>query len=84
MRKVKKEGVIKDRMFFCCPSKKADSCDLFDWAQSEDEGPLECFHIVNFSMFRFYKYFGSINITGEKSLLILVMNPMGKKLIKSI
>jgi hypothetical protein len=81
MRKVKKEGVIKDRMFFCCPSKKADSCDLFDWAQSEDEGPLECFHIVTtfISMFRFYKYFLK---TGEKSLL--VMNPMGKKLIKSI
>ena len=30
-RKVKKEGLNKDRLFFCCPNDKETSCRYFEW-----------------------------------------------------
>jgi hypothetical protein len=36
-RKVKKEGINKDRMFFCCPNGKEDSCRFFEWAPDEPD-----------------------------------------------
>jgi hypothetical protein len=35
IRKVKKEGLNKDRKFFCCPNDKESSCKYFDWMPEE-------------------------------------------------
>ena len=35
IRIVKKEGVNKDREFFCCSKGKEDSCGFFEWVPSE-------------------------------------------------
>jgi hypothetical protein len=35
IRKVKKEGLNKDRKFFCCPNDKESSCKYFDWVPEE-------------------------------------------------
>ena len=35
IRKVKKEGLNKDREFFCCPNDKESSCKYFDWVPEE-------------------------------------------------
>ncbi|CAB4005029.1 endonuclease 8-like 3 [Paramuricea clavata] len=35
VRKVKKEGLNKDRKFFCCPNDKESSCGYFDWVPEE-------------------------------------------------
>ena len=43
IRKVKKEGLNKDRKFFCCPSNKETPCNFFDWVPDHEE-PTE----VNF------------------------------------
>ena len=41
IRKVKKEGINKDKLFFCCPQK--DSCRYFEWApEKEHFGPFHC------------------------------------------
>jgi hypothetical protein len=34
IRNVKKEGLNKDRKFFCCPNDKEFSCKYFDWVPS--------------------------------------------------
>ena len=47
-RKLKKEGVNKDRMFFCCPNDKENSCKFFwmgTWRTRHSP-----FYDVNFSM----------------------------------
>jgi hypothetical protein len=42
-RKVKKEGVNKGSMFFCCANEKEDSCRFFEWAPEEKRhGSLKC------------------------------------------
>jgi hypothetical protein len=46
IRKVKKEGLNKDRLFFCCPNDKESTCRFFEWAPDEELG---CFQTVNFS-----------------------------------
>lgn len=35
IRKVKKESVNKDRLFFCCPNNKETSCRFFEWVPEE-------------------------------------------------
>ena len=35
IRKMKKEGLNKDRKFFCCPNSKETSCNYFDWVPEE-------------------------------------------------
>ena len=35
IRKVKKEGLNKDRRFFCCPNDKENSCHFFEWVPEE-------------------------------------------------
>ena len=35
IRKVKKEGLNKDRKFFCCSNDKESSCKYFDWVPEE-------------------------------------------------
>ena len=42
VRKVKKEGLNKDRKFFCCPNDKESLCKYFDWV------PEEPYQDVNF------------------------------------
>ena len=49
-RKVKKEGANKDRMFFCCPNDKENSCKFFEWVPDEPDTPRPPFYDVNFSM----------------------------------
>lgn len=39
IRMVKKEGVNKDREFFCCSKGKEDSCGFFEWVPSEEMDP---------------------------------------------
>jgi hypothetical protein len=34
IRKVKKEGLNKDRLFFCCPNGE-NTCRFFEWAPEE-------------------------------------------------
>ena len=34
---MKKEGINKDRMFFCCPNDKENSCRFFEWAPDEPD-----------------------------------------------
>ena len=64
IRKVKKEGVNKDRTFFCCPNGKDNSCSYFEWTPSEEDIPIcPCFE-VNFSMPPSYNY--TIKRTGER------------------
>ena len=47
IRKVKKEGLNKDRLFFCCPNDKENTCRFFEWAPEEQSnGSLQP---VNFS-----------------------------------
>jgi hypothetical protein len=46
IRKVKKEGLNKDRLFFCYPNDKESTCRFFEWAPDEQLG---FFHTVNFS-----------------------------------
>ena len=36
IRKVKKEGLNKDRKFFCCPNDKETSCRYFEWIPKEE------------------------------------------------
>ena len=38
VRKVKKEGLNKDRLFFSCPNDKESSCQFFEWAPDEQLG----------------------------------------------
>jgi ssDNA-binding Zn-finger/Zn-ribbon topoisomerase 1 len=38
IRKVKKEGLNKDRLFFCCPNDKESTCPFFEWAPDEQVG----------------------------------------------
>ena len=41
IRKVKKEGINKDRLFFCCPQE--NSCRYFEWVpEKEHYGPFHC------------------------------------------
>ncbi|CAB3984635.1 endonuclease 8-like 3 [Paramuricea clavata] len=64
IRKVKKEGLNKDRTFFCCPNGKDNSCSYFEWTPSEEDIPVcPCFE-VNFSMPPSYNY--TIKRTGER------------------
>ena len=35
IRKVKKEGLNKDRRFFCCPNDKENSCRFFVWVPEQ-------------------------------------------------
>ena len=35
IRKVKKEGLNKDRLFFCCPNDKENTCRFFEWVPEE-------------------------------------------------
>ena len=35
IRKIKKEGLNKDRRFFCCPNDKENSCRFFEWIPEE-------------------------------------------------
>ena len=46
IRKVKKEGLNKDRLFFCCQNDKESTCRFFEWAHDEQLG---FFQTVNFS-----------------------------------
>ena len=45
-RKVKKEGLNKDRLFYCCRNDKESTCRFFEWAPDEELG---FFQTVNFS-----------------------------------
>ena len=42
IRKVKKEGINKDRLFFCCSQE--NSCRYFEWVPEKEEhyGPFHC------------------------------------------
>ena len=41
IRKVKKEGINKDRLFFCCSQE--NSCRYFEWVpEKEHYGPFHC------------------------------------------
>ena len=41
IRKVKKEGINKDRLFFCCPQE--NSCRYLEWvSEKESYGPFHC------------------------------------------
>ena len=46
IRKVKKEGLNKGQLFFCCPNDKENTCRFFEWAHDEELG---FFQTVNFS-----------------------------------
>ena len=46
IRKVKKEGLNKDRLFFCCPNDKENSFRFFEWAP--DEATYAHYRSVNF------------------------------------
>ena len=35
VRKVKKDGPNKDRLFYCCPNDKENSCGFFEWKPQE-------------------------------------------------
>ena len=41
VRKVKKDGVNKGRVFFSCRNGKEDSCGYFEWAPEEEEGSIQ-------------------------------------------
>ncbi|CAB3986850.1 endonuclease 8-like 3 [Paramuricea clavata] len=41
VRKVKKEGLHKDRLFFCCSNDKESTCRFFEWAPQEEVIPFE-------------------------------------------
>ena len=47
--KVKKDGVNKDRIFFCCPNDKENSCKFFEWIPDEPD-TKSFWDVVNFSM----------------------------------
>ena len=34
--KVKKDGPNRDRLFYCCPNNKKNSCGFFEWKTKED------------------------------------------------
>ena len=46
IRNVKKEGLNKDRLFFCCPNDKENSCRFFEWVP--DEPTYAHYRSVNF------------------------------------
>ena len=46
VRKVKKEGLNKDRLFFCCANDMESTCRFFEWAPDQKLG---LFQSVNFS-----------------------------------
>ena len=46
IRKVKKEGLNKDRLFFCCASNEGNRCRFFEWAPEERVG---CLQTVDFA-----------------------------------
>jgi hypothetical protein len=46
VRKVKKDGLNKGRLFFCCPNDKESTCRFFEWAPDEQ---VRFFQTVNFS-----------------------------------
>ena len=46
IHKVKKEGLNKDRRFFCCPNDKKSSCRFFEWVP--DEPTYAHYRSVNF------------------------------------
>ena len=60
-RKVKKDGINKDRLFYSCPNDKENSCGFFEWKPQED--PLEPFCTVLFSKPPSYRY--TVKKTGE-------------------
>ena len=35
VRKVKEDGSHQDRLFYCCPNHKENSCGLFEWKPKE-------------------------------------------------
>ena len=53
IRKVKKDGLNKDRKFFCCANGKEDSCGFFEWVPSDE---MEPYSSVNFSTTPQYSY----------------------------
>ena len=46
VRKVKKDGLNKGRLFFCCANDEENRCRFFEWAPEEQVGP---FQSVNFN-----------------------------------
>ena len=68
-RKVKKEGVNKDRMFFCCPNDKENSCKFFEWVP--DEPDIPSFYDVNFSMPSLYTANNSLKTLSDLTNKIL-------------
>ena len=45
IRKVKKEGINKDRLFFNCPKNKEDSCNYFEWVPEQESH--DSYHCTN-------------------------------------
>ena len=60
-KKVKKEGLNQDRLFYCCPHPRESACDFFAWKPDED--PLEPGYVCLFSMPLSYRY--TVRKTGE-------------------
>ena len=46
VRKVKIEGINKDRLFFNCPENKEHSCKYFEWVPEEESH--KSYHCTNF------------------------------------
>jgi hypothetical protein len=40
VRKVKKDGLNKDCLFFCCANDEESTCRFFEWAPDEQVGFL--------------------------------------------
>ena len=49
VRKVKKEGLNKDRLFFCCANDKESTCRFFEWAPDEQLGFFQSVNVSPFS-----------------------------------
>ena len=49
VRMVKKEGLNKDRLFFCCANDKESTCRFFEWAPDEQLGFFQSVNVSHFS-----------------------------------
>jgi hypothetical protein len=73
IRKVKKDGLNKDRLFFCCANNEGNRCRFFGWAPEERVG---CLQTVDFAK----QPLGSSDCKNSNLLTVEFMNKFSDEL----